>query len=202
MWGADEKADVYAAPKLYSGNTRLITGDVVATHDFKPISSLAGRQILGCLGMDCLQHYCIQIDFEAGKMRFLNDELSNRETWGKAFPLTALSRRDARPCVRGNLFGATDSRSQIDTGDHGDGWLRPKIFQRWTNQTGLPENGRARSHEGVLDGETYPQISLREANVAVDGIGSASAVALFCTRRCRAKPTNTQRPTSDSFKRR
>src|SRR6185436_15312980 len=67
-----QKCGVYAAPKLYLGNVPLMTGRRVVTYDFKRLSARAGCDIKGILGMDCLGHYCIQLDFEAGKMRFLD----------------------------------------------------------------------------------------------------------------------------------
>jgi hypothetical protein len=171
MWGTNEETTLYAAPRLYLGGTPLMTGGIVAAHGFTHESSVAGRAIKGVLGMDCLRHYCIQLDFEAGKMRFLDDDHSDKKSWGKAFPLTDLIRNDARPSIRENLLGAAGSGSQIDTGDSSDGWLVPKHFQQWTNLAKLSVNGEARSPNGVLDGEIYPQISLREASVERDGIG-------------------------------
>lgn len=171
MWGGREQAELYDAPKLYLGGVPLRTGRVVATHDFRQFSAMAGQPVLGCLGMDCLRHYCIQLDFTADKVRFLDDTRADRGDWGKAFPLSALGWRDERPCVSGNLFGAKGGYSQIDTGDHGDGWLKPWYYQQWTNQAKLPAAGQSRSPEGVFGGETYRQISLREADAISDGIG-------------------------------
>lgn len=171
MWGARERAELYDAPRLFLGGVPLRTGRVVATHDFKQFTAMAGRPVLGCLGMDCLRHYCIQLDFSTDKMRFLDDTHASPDQWGKPIPLSALGWRDARPCVSGNLLGAKDGYSQIDTGDHGDGWLRPNFFQQWTDVLKVPPAGEARSPEGILNGETYRQISLREANAPSDGIG-------------------------------
>lgn len=65
-WEVKGKANCYAAPKLYLGNIPLMTGSEVWTYDLKGTA--------GILGMDCLNHYCIQLDFAAGKMRFLNPD--------------------------------------------------------------------------------------------------------------------------------
>jgi len=78
------KSNVYAEPKLYLGSTPLMIGNIV-TKDFKPQSS---HSIMGILGLNCLRHYCVQLDFEAGKMRFLNSDQINAAELGKAFPLT------------------------------------------------------------------------------------------------------------------
>jgi hypothetical protein len=65
--------DVYEAPKLYLGGTQLLTADQVVTDDLKVFGS--DLPFMGILGMDCLRHYCIQLDFAAGKMRFLDPEI-------------------------------------------------------------------------------------------------------------------------------
>jgi len=110
-WGAKGKANTFAAPKLYLGNTLLRTGDKIWTSDLNHPS--------GILGMDCLKHYCIQMDFEAGKMRFLDSDTLNIAQLGKAYPLV----------LKGNLpfilypglLGGSNSNVLIDMGCRVDG---------------------------------------------------------------------------------
>jgi hypothetical protein len=170
-WGTKMETGRYAAPRLYLGNTPLMTGSNVVTLDFQELSTTAGRPVRGVLGLDCLYHYCIQLDFAADRMRFLDDEHSNKKDWGTAFPLVALGPHDARPSIRGNLAGTKGSRSLIDTGCNYDGWLMPNVFQRWTNHAQRPANGEVRSPNGALGGETYPDIDLHRIDVESDGIG-------------------------------
>jgi hypothetical protein len=67
---------VYQAPALYLGTTRLVTSDRICTDDLRTKSWL-GRPIMGILGMDCLKHYCLQLDFDASTVHFLDpDELN------------------------------------------------------------------------------------------------------------------------------
>src|SRR2546430_314990 len=70
----------YKAPELYLGGIQLRIGKKVSTIDWN-----GGA---GILGMDCLQHYCIQLDFAAGKLRFLDPEHLKTEDLGQAFPIT------------------------------------------------------------------------------------------------------------------
>src|ERR1041385_7132758 len=63
-WDSREKINVYRAPKLFSGNTQLKTSRLVGAYDFNEISVGIGRRVFGCLGIDCLRHYCVQLDFE------------------------------------------------------------------------------------------------------------------------------------------
>ena len=171
MFRSSEQAGLFVAPRLFWGSTPLKTEDLIATYDFKSLSALAGRPIMGCLGMGCLRHYCIQLDFEAGKVRILDSEHTSTREWGKAFPMSELGPGDPLPCIRENLLGSPSSRSLVDTGDTGDGWLMPGNFQQWTNQAKASANGEARSPSGVLAGEAYPRLSLRQADVKCDGIG-------------------------------
>jgi hypothetical protein len=80
--GTNSVSGQYAAPRLYLGNTPLATGLVAVTWDFKPMSDRVGRPILGILGMDVLRHYCLQLDFAAGKLRFLDSSQNgSHKTW-------------------------------------------------------------------------------------------------------------------------
>jgi predicted aspartyl protease len=118
-FGAKHKFGIYAAPKLYLGNTPLMTGSNIATGGFKLLSFISGRPIKGMLGMDCLRHYCIQLDFEAGKMRFLDAHHLNAAELGKPFRLTF---RGNRPFIHHtDLLEATNTNPLIDTGFNSDG---------------------------------------------------------------------------------
>lgn len=114
-FGHKVKIGFYAAPKLFLGNTLLVTGDRV------------GVASTGILGMDCLRHYCLQLDFLAGKMRFLDPEHSNTVDLGKAFPLTDSNYAYIR---HGGLFQETSTKVLVDTGYPFDGELQPGLFRR------------------------------------------------------------------------
>jgi len=170
-WGVKETNSSYAAPTLYLGGARLVTGDRIFSYDCKQMSSAAGHPVMGILGMDVLKHYCIQLDFAAGKMRFLDAERADKKIWGKAFPIVPLNSRDPRPAVGENLLGAHGPHSLIDSGCDADGWLMPQFFRQWTNQAVPAAKGEARSPAGMFDGEKYPLVSLRAQDVESDGIG-------------------------------
>jgi hypothetical protein len=119
-WNGNEESHVYAAPKLYLGGARLSTaGKIFTTGHLK--------RVKGMLGMDCLKHYCIQLDFAAGEMRFLDPGQVNAAGLGKAIPLTfsgvGSRKQFIRPMVhQGGLIG--DSTSWlIDTGCTVDGLM-------------------------------------------------------------------------------
>jgi len=163
----------YTAPKLYLGGAPLLmTGTAIVIWDVKKrLSSLAHRPIMGILGIDVLEHYCIQLDFAAGKMRFLDDPHADKSTWGKAFPIVPVNDDDSRPGVAENLLGRQGPHSIIDSGFLGDGSLMPKYFQLWTNSAVVPANGEARAPDGVFGERKYPFVNLSQMDWPSDGIG-------------------------------
>jgi len=117
---------VYETPKLYLGGTRLLLDDQITTDDLSRI--LSGQSsIKGVLGMDCLRHYCIQLDFAARKMRFLDPDHLQTARLGKAFPIANFS-GEISTCT--NFFGLMNTRFSVDTGCTLDGALKLKLFQQ------------------------------------------------------------------------
>jgi hypothetical protein len=170
-WGTKKKVNVYAAPKVFLGGALLMMPPRIVTDDFKSWASATGHPIMGMLSLDCLRNYCIQLDFAAGKMRFLDDEQADKQKWGKAFPIVPLNSQDGRAAVAENLFGAQGPHSLIDSGISEDGWLMPRYFEQWTNRAAPPVTGAARFPNGAFGGEKYPLVSLRRIDVESDGIG-------------------------------
>ena len=122
-------ANIYATPKLYLGKVQLLTGKRVMTVDLSRIP-YPGHRIMGVLGVDCLKNYCIQLDFQAGEIRFLAPDSTNGKSMGTAFPLTT-----HRLLAYGNTFtyakfcGVGNSFFEVDTGNNGDGFLGSKLFR-------------------------------------------------------------------------
>ena len=129
-------AGVYAAPRIFLGNVPLLTGSNVIVCDFKKLMQHFNTPVLGILGMDCLCHYCIQLDFEAGKMRFVEAGHLQIAGLGKAFPLTLSkdakdSGAELRPMIQhAGLLGGTATNSIIDTGNNEDGMVEAREIRR------------------------------------------------------------------------
>ncbi len=161
LWafGIKSQINVYSAPRLYLGKTLLVkTGPFVVTHDCSQMSKSVGRPIMGILGMDILQHYCMQLDFQAGKLRFLDFEHVDQNDWGRAFSLFSMN--DGCFCISANFVGIPDAYSLIDSGCNYDGWLTPQLYQLWTNQPVAAGDNFARFPNGVLAGEIYSNLDL------------------------------------------
>ena len=145
-WGTSRELPVFAAPRLYLGGVPLDVGDRVVGDDCQRMPSDSGPPIMGMLSIDCLRHYCIQLDFAAGKMRFLEPEHVNAVELGKAFPITWV---EGRPFVHHDgLVQGIGTNSLIDTGYPTDGVIA--------------ELGPGTSYyaERVWAGETYTNLLL------------------------------------------
>src|SRR6266516_3566428 len=172
------KGRVYRAPGLYLGNTRILTGKWVVTDD---LSDVSFRPLSGILGMECLRHYCIQLDFAANKLRFLDPDQSENEELGKAFPLT-FAQGSIFPLVSENLLGAKGGNALIDTGDYSDGGLAATLFQRALDEETAVSTKEFETSTGqavrevsfrtsVFGGETYSDLALREHASGTNGVG-------------------------------
>src|SRR5207245_1966090 len=100
-----------AAPRLRLGGALLQTDKYVATFSCKPLSDYAHEQIMGVLAVDCLRHYCVQLDFPAGKMRFLGPDEVNSDEMGKSYPLTLLNRGQKYTKIK---VGTAEDANRLD----------------------------------------------------------------------------------------
>jgi Aspartyl protease len=176
--GGKQESGVYPAPKLYLSSILLATDSCIVTYPFKQLSTRSHQRIMGVLGMDCLRHYCVQLDFQAGKMRFLAPDQVNAAEVGKAFPLTFSNKgqnfppmfsssdpNDSLPFIQhAGLLGGTTTNSLIDTGDNVDGAVEKGVIKghyltRFVHF--LIKFRAVRLRECVWDGETYTKLSVQ-----------------------------------------
>jgi hypothetical protein len=157
-----EPTRIYAAPKLYLGDALLMTDRYIGTWD----------NSFGVLGMDCLHHYCIQLDFEAGKLRFLNPEQTAPPDIGKAYRLIY----DHYAFVQHTGFFETGgAKTMLDTGCWWDGCVNSRTFYRESERRGarpvpVVQDGKQKrdAHafatfpEIVWDGESYKDLLVGE----------------------------------------
>lgn len=178
-FGVKQDVGVYAPPKLYLGNVPLQTvGTNVVTFDRQKLADQGWPSVRGFLGMDVLRNYCIQLDFAAGKMRFLDDERTDKKNWGEPFPLTDIG--DGCFSINENLAGVKGPGSVIDTGCDNSGWLQPALFRQWTNHESSADE-KIYAPDGTLGGEIYHDLDLRlmdakllasdDSHIKFNGIG-------------------------------
>lgn len=167
-WGTKYNAGVYATPRLYLGTTPLPTGNRCYTLDVARFSP-EGRRAVGVLGMDCLHHYCVQLDFGAGEVRFPERGALNRSELGKAFPLT-FSREGCPHLPKGSLVG--QEAALIDTGATWDASLGSKLFRRALREQSARAAGEHFEHfpKCVWGGNSYTDLSVADGGNAL-GLG-------------------------------
>jgi hypothetical protein len=165
-WGTREPAGVYLAPRLYLGNTPLkMDGDGILTGDLKWLEPPGNPPIMGILGMDVLDNYCIQLDFETGKMRFLNPRHLNVADLGKAYRISYYIEESSgleHPYIQQpGLLGGVVTNVFIDTGLTTDGTVDPELLQRETMQERNAvhrDNGNVWFGKCIWNGETYTNL--------------------------------------------
>ncbi len=127
MWGKVTEHPTYASPRLFLGGAPLKTGRAITAFNCRQWRSDDGRPAMGMLSFDCLKHYCVQFDFQAGKMRFLDPARLDHKKLGKAFPITL---RGGRPFVlHSGLVEGKGTNTLIDTGYSTDGAIRELPFK-------------------------------------------------------------------------
>jgi hypothetical protein len=196
LWnfGVQYEASEYAAPQLYLDNVPLVTDSNALTCDYvEKMSSHTGRPIMGILGMDCLRHYCVQLDFKAGKVRFLDPGRLKAARLGQAFPLTFSSASQDHPewihpyIHHASLAGGPAADLLIDTGADSDGVLEPQLFRRQVREQRLrlPEDtapnwepNSVEMPQCVWNGATYADLYLGNGAGANDDGGGENSLGL------------------------
>ena len=141
----------YKSPELYLGGTQLLIG--------RRVSTINRNGDAAILGIDCLQHYCIQLDFAAGKLRFLDRDLLKTEELGQAFPIT-ISPWTRHVHVREDFMGAKGAKWMIDTGCNIDAVLQRSIFQQALRAPHISTpQGEINGAEGL--GAWFPEAQFR-----------------------------------------
>jgi len=139
-FGTKREAGIYASPRLYLGNAELmLTGSNVLACDFRRESSVSGSDhpTMGILGMDVLEHYCVQLDFEAQKVRFLNPECLAPDELGRKFLLDPISDDDRVFVSSPNLLADGKVKLLVDTGFQADGASNGEVFDRIVQEHNL-----------------------------------------------------------------
>ncbi len=174
-WMEDYSVGVYQPPKIYIGKTPLVLGENVETTDLGRFSKT--HRMMGVLGMDCLHHYCIQLDFATHKMSFIAPDAPEANL-GKAFPLKI---SQAGVTIQTSFINTSEVKSGIDSAEYLDGSLKPDQFQlalkehsqtlarQWTNESGNIFMVQFSSAD--FAGETYTNVVIREHSNGENTIG-------------------------------
>ncbi len=173
-WYGKVSASVYEAPQLYLGDTPLRLERRVLTDDLRKLASL-GQPVMGILGLDCLRHYCIQLDFDAGTIQFLEPAQLDPGSLGTAYPI---SFSEDAATISGGILDLGKTRLKIDTGCTCDAVLAPRLAQAALREQQSEPDIEAASktaagrpvrqyifQQAVFDGQLYRNFYLNESRV-------------------------------------
>ena len=127
--------EIFAAPNAFVGSFNLADcGDVMCA-DLKGFARMVGRDVHGVLGMDVLKKHVIQIDFDEGRIAFLDNEQTEQRDWGLEFPITYNGMK--MPQMRLAVGGRPELDFVVDTGCDTSGALAKDNFRLAVAKDGL-----------------------------------------------------------------
>jgi hypothetical protein len=118
---------VFAAPRAFMGPFNLADCNEVACADLNGFAQITGRDVHGVLGMDVLRKHILQIDFDEGRIAFLDNEQGDPREWGLAFPITYSQMK--MPQIRLAVGGQSEQDFVVDTGCETSGALAKDSFR-------------------------------------------------------------------------
>lgn len=128
-----QSGELNPAPGISVQGVPLMVGSNVVTLEMHRLLPPLQPHIDGVLGMDCLCHYCVQLDFRARQLRFLDPSQLDTNELGQAFIL-GFETEDAHrgiPLLRyPGLLGGHGTNTVIDTGDAGDGTAKGRSIRQ------------------------------------------------------------------------
>ncbi|MFI5362141.1 MAG: PDZ domain-containing protein [Elusimicrobiota bacterium] len=119
---------LHPPPEAFVGGLDMRPSGPVLYNDFSALRAVSDRDVWGMIGMQFLKDYIVQVDLDAGIVRFLDPKTRPRPDWGSAVPM-----RDDHfgvPRVRAEIDGIGPVDFEFDTGDNGGGNLAHSLFDR------------------------------------------------------------------------
>jgi hypothetical protein len=145
--GGMGRGEVFVAPKAFVGRLPIEDLGVVECADLSQAKEICGRPIDGLIGCSWLKHRVVQIDFEAGVIRFLRSAGKEHTSAIRITHPSVLFLSLPDPAVEVELPGENRVLFEIDTSPRGDhGTLENDLFDRLT-----------RTHHLALLGRTLPE---------------------------------------------
>ena len=153
-WLGKEKLEIHEPPKLSLRGTPLILSEAGVIDLSKTSLPTAAR---GIVGMDTLSHYCVQLDFQARTIRFLDSATLQPGGLGQAFDLHF---RRKIPYVRAvGFFSEDSSELMIDSGYDLDGHSN-------TLPTNQASSKRIQINELLWNGCNYTNLQVRHGSLS------------------------------------
>jgi hypothetical protein len=181
--GKEVVLPTFEPPDLKIGPIDVCKNGPVLRTDLAAERILTGFPIVGIIGIDALQDYIVQIDFDAKRFRLLSRKVVHSAEWGVELPLEF---EFGAPQVRLSIFGRNEL-FLIDTGCLGDGMLRQKLFDQAAATTQKVVVRTSASAAGFGDcklvrmpmievgGQKYSDLAFNNTQLAYSVLGSTFA---------------------------
>jgi len=125
--GGPMRGELFDAPEVFLGLFNMQDCGEVTCVDLKMLTLIGGRKVNGIIGMNFLSNYVVQIDFDKGKLLFLQPMSSQNPSWGKELAICYDSL--GSPRIVGDMSDGIKVDFIIDTGDNSTGALNREIFK-------------------------------------------------------------------------
>jgi predicted aspartyl protease len=122
------EAESFNAPEAFLGPLNLQDCNEVICSDIKMLSAILGKQVSGFIGMNFLNKYTVQIDFDKGTVTFLQPVEGRHPNWG--IELAMRSDSLGWQYVKGDILNGINVDFVIDTGANSTGGLKNNIFEQ------------------------------------------------------------------------
>lgn len=125
--GSSIVAEFFDAPEAFLGPLSLQDCGEVACLDLKMLTLVEGSKVSGVIGMNFLNKYAVQIDFDKGVLSFFQPLQKRHSHWGNELPIGYHPL--GLPQITGNVLDSIKVDFVVDTGAN-TGSLDRKIFEQ------------------------------------------------------------------------
>lgn len=126
--GQTHKASIYYAPEARMGPIDLQHGGPVYCVDLTELREVTGLDVQGVIGMGLLRRYVVQMDFDAGRLRFFESDDQDHPQWGS--PVKMASSPNGTPLLMVGVGPKYNAVLLLDTGYMGTGTLPGELFDQ------------------------------------------------------------------------
>lgn len=128
--GHDLSLDLYAAPIAQVGSLPM-RKQPVACYDCTGVREALGRDVYGILGMWFLKDWIITIDFDEGRIDFLQPGMAKQPAWGESVPCSLDA--DGSLHIYAKVGKDVETSFIVDTGHAGTGDIEKAFLTRLVN---------------------------------------------------------------------
>jgi hypothetical protein len=150
--GKPIRVEFFDAPEMFLGSLNMQDSGQVGCMDLKGVNLALGKKISGVIGMSFLKKYVIQIDYNEGKLFFIEPKSDKgissflqlqsgaNPDWGEKLKIKYNS--GGIPHIRGNVLNGGKTYFTIDTGASIPKLLESKVFKNVIKHKEIQASGK------------------------------------------------------------